>query len=56
MNRILRRKFGPMGKGGIGGRRKLNNEEFHNLCSSPKIKEIKYIKWAGHVARMGAEK
>jgi hypothetical protein len=39
-----------------GGRRKLHNEELHNLYSSPSI--IRIIKsgrmiQAGHVARMG---
>jgi hypothetical protein len=42
-----------------GGWRKLHNEEIHNLYSSPSI--IKMIKsrkmrWAGHVARMGAKR
>jgi hypothetical protein len=36
-NRILRRIFGPKGDEVIGDRRKLHNEEFHNLYSSPNI-------------------
>jgi hypothetical protein len=38
-----------------GGWRKLYNEEFHNLYSSPSIIRIiksRRIRWAGHVARM----
>jgi hypothetical protein len=34
----------------------MNNEELHNLCSSPciiKMTKSKRMKWAGHVARMG---
>jgi hypothetical protein len=38
-----------------GGWRKLHNEEFHNLYSSPSIIRIiksRRMRWAGHVARM----
>jgi transcription termination factor 2 len=38
-----------------GGRRKLHNEELHNLYSSPSIKSMiksRRMRWAGHVARM----
>jgi hypothetical protein len=42
----------------IGGWGKLHNEELHNLYSLPSI--IRIIKsrmsWAGHVARMGANR
>jgi hypothetical protein len=53
-NRVLRRIFGPK-REVTGGWRKLHNEEFHNLYSSPSI--IRMVKsrrmsWAGHVARM----
>jgi hypothetical protein len=39
-----------------GGWRKLHNEELHNLYSSPSIIGIiksRWMRWAGHVARMG---
>jgi hypothetical protein len=39
--------------------RKLNNEELHNLYSSPDIiRQVKSrrMRWAGHVARMGEER
>jgi hypothetical protein len=42
-----------------GGWRKLHNEEFHNLYSSPSIIRIiksRRMKWAGHVARMGEKR
>jgi hypothetical protein len=38
-NRVLRRIFGPKRVEVTGGRRKLHNEELHNLYSSPKVKE-----------------
>jgi hypothetical protein len=57
-NRVLRRIFGPNRDEETGGWRKLNNEELHNLYSSPSIITSRIIKsrtirWAGHVARMG---
>jgi hypothetical protein len=36
-NRVLGRIFGPKRDGVTGGWRKLHNEEFHNLHSSPNI-------------------
>jgi hypothetical protein len=36
-NEILRRIFGPKNDEVIGGWRKLNNGELHNLYSSPNI-------------------
>jgi hypothetical protein len=54
-NRVLRRIFGPKRDEETGGWRKLHNEEFHNLCSSPSIIRIikpRRMRWAGHVARM----
>jgi hypothetical protein len=52
-NRVLRRIFGQKRDEGIGGLKKLHNEELHNLYSSRSI--IRMIKsrrmqWAGHVA------
>jgi hypothetical protein len=56
-NRVLRRIFGPMRDEVTGGWRKLHNEELHNLYSSPSIIrmiESRRMRWAGHVARIGA--
>jgi hypothetical protein len=56
-NRVLR-IFGPKGGGVTGGWRKLHNKELHNLYSSPSIIRIiksRRMRWAGHVARMGAK-
>jgi hypothetical protein len=58
-NRVLRRIFGPKRDEVTGEWRKLHNEEFHNLYSSPQIiRQVKSrrIRWAGHVARMGEER
>jgi hypothetical protein len=55
-NRVLRRIFGPKRDKVIGGRRKLHNEELHNLYCSPSIIgiiESRGMRLAGHVARMG---
>jgi hypothetical protein len=57
-NRVLRRIFGPKRDEVTGEWRKLQNEELHNLYSSPDvIRQIKSrrMRWAGHVARMGKE-
>jgi hypothetical protein len=48
-NRVLRRIFGPKRDEVIGGRRKLHNEELHNLDCSPSIIRItksRRISWA----------
>jgi len=40
----------------VGGRRRLHDEELHNLYSSPNITTViksRRMKWAGHVACMG---
>jgi hypothetical protein len=53
--RALRRIFGPKWDEKTGGWRKLHNEELHNLYSSPCITRIikpRWMRWAGHVARM----
>jgi hypothetical protein len=42
-----------------GDWRKLQNEELHNLYSSPNIIRMiksRRIRWAGHVARMGEKR
>jgi hypothetical protein len=55
----LRRIFGQKREKLTGGWRKLNNEELHNFYSSPsKIRmfKSKRMRWAGHVARMGAQR
>jgi hypothetical protein len=58
-NRVLRRIFGPKRDEVTGNWRKLHNEEFHRLYSSPNV--IRMIKskrmgWEWHVARMGAKR
>jgi hypothetical protein len=58
-NRVLRRIFGPKRDEVTGEWRKLHNEEFRNLYSSPDIiRQVKSrrMRWAGHVARMGEER
>jgi hypothetical protein len=55
-NRVLRRVFGLKRDEVTGEWRKLHNEEFCDLCSSPSIIRIiksTRMRWAGHVARMG---
>jgi hypothetical protein len=53
-NRVLRRIFGPKRDGVMGGRRKLHNEELHDLYYSPSIIRIIKLRMRGveHVARM----
>jgi hypothetical protein len=54
-NRVLRKIFGPKREEG-GSWRKLHNDEFHNLYSSPNIVRViksRRMRWARHVARMG---
>jgi hypothetical protein len=55
-NRVLRRIFGPKSEED-GSWRKLYNDELHDLYSSPNIVRMiksRRMRWAGHVARMGA--
>jgi hypothetical protein len=55
-NRVLRRIFGPKRDEVTGEWRKLHNEEFRDLYSSPSIIRMiksRRMRWAGHVARMG---
>jgi hypothetical protein len=54
-NRVLRRIFGPKRDELTGERKKLHNEELHNLYSSPNTigqSKSRRLRWAGHVARM----
>jgi hypothetical protein len=54
-NRVLRRIFGPKRDEVTGERRKLHNEELHDLYSSPSIIRIikaRRVRWAEHVARI----
>jgi hypothetical protein len=53
---MLRRIFGPKGKGIMTGCTKLHDEELHNLYSSPnimKVSESTKVRREGHVARVG---
>jgi hypothetical protein len=55
----LRRIFGPKREKVTGDRKKMQNEELHNLYSSPntiRMTESRRMRWAGHVARMGEKK
>jgi hypothetical protein len=54
-NRMLRKIFGPK-REEDGSWKKLHNDEFHSLYSSPNIVRViksRRMRWAGHVARMG---
>jgi hypothetical protein len=56
-NRVFRRKFGPKRNELTGEWRRLYNEELNDLHSSPNtilVIQSRIIRWAGHVARMGA--
>jgi hypothetical protein len=56
---VVRRILVPQKLEEAGECRKLYNEDFHNLSSSPNIiRMIKSmrIRWAGHVVRMGEGK
>jgi hypothetical protein len=55
-NRVLRRIFGPKRDEVTGEWRKLHNEKFRDLHSSPSIIRIiksRRMRWAGLVAPMG---
>jgi hypothetical protein len=55
-NRVRRKiLFGPRRDDVTGGCRKLLNEEFHNLYTSPSIIIMmkSRMRWAEHVARIG---
>jgi len=54
-NRVLRRVYGPRRNEVTREWRKLYNEEFNNLYSSPNIVWViksRRLRWAGHVAHM----
>jgi hypothetical protein len=58
-NRVLRRIFGSKSVEMTQDWRKLQNEELHNLYSSPNIIRViksKRMRWAGHVARIGEKR
>jgi hypothetical protein len=58
-NRVLRRIFGPKREEVIGGWRKLQNEELHDLYSSPSIIRVmksRRMRCVGHVGRMGEKR
>jgi hypothetical protein len=57
-NRVLR-TFGPKMDELTANWRKLHNEEFQNLYSSPSIIRMtksRRIRWAGHVAQIGEKR
>jgi hypothetical protein len=57
-NRVLRRIFGLRRDEVTGEWRILHKEELHDLYSLPNIIRIikaRRMRWAGHVARLGAE-
>jgi hypothetical protein len=57
-NKALRR-FGLKRDEVTGERRKLHNEEVHDLCSSPSTNRIiksRRMRWAGYVAIMGEKR
>jgi hypothetical protein len=58
-NRVLRRIFGPKRDEVTGCWRKLHNEEFHNVLSSPSIISMtksRRMRLGGHVVGMGAKR
>jgi hypothetical protein len=58
-NRVLRMVFGQKRDEVTGEWRKLHNDEFRNLYSSPSIIRIiksRRMRWVGHVVRMGAKR
>ena len=55
-SRVLRRIFGSTTDEETGEWRKLHNEEFNDLYSSPHITRMmnsEGMRWTGHIARMG---
>jgi hypothetical protein len=55
-NRVLRGIFGSKREEVKGSWRKLHNEEFNSLCSSPNVIRMiksRTMRWSGRVARAG---
>jgi hypothetical protein len=52
-NRVLRRVSGSEKDKILGGRRKLHNEELHNLNSSSSMIKSRRIRCTGQVTAMG---
>jgi len=55
-NRVLRRIFGPKRDKVTGEWRKLHNEVVSSLPNIFWVIKLRRMKWAGHVARMGARR
>jgi hypothetical protein len=58
-NRVLRRIFGPKRDKVTGEWRKLHNEEFRHLHTSPSIIRMiksRRMRWTGQVALMGEKR
>jgi hypothetical protein len=58
-NNMLRRIFGPKRDEVTGGRRKVHDEELHDLYSSASVTRIiksRRMRWAGHVTQMGEKR
>jgi hypothetical protein len=58
-NGVLRKIFGPNRYDVTGEWRRRCNEELYNLYFSPdniRVKKSRKMRWAGHVARMGARR
>jgi hypothetical protein len=58
-NRVLRRVFWPKRNEVTGELRKLHNEELNDLYFLPnivRVVELRRMRWAGHMARMGEKR